>query len=282
MLGQPKLAAAARAALVQYDLRAVGMLQARLNDATVPLPIRKRIPGILERIASRESAADLAHSLVQRDPGLRYDVLKALNKLRERDPGLLLETVGYSDLVDVELIGYTRSFQIRALLESPAQSADRQGGKRLLQRAFHEHMDQELERIFRLFALTYPPRDMHNAFIGLVSHRRYLQANALEMLEHVLPQDLFRRLANVLDAEVSAEQRLGFARRFCGSDVNSLPEALRILLHSEDRWLRACAVYTVGGLRLRELSAETTRVACEGDTLLSETRIWALARLSSE
>jgi len=281
-LGHPKLVAAARAALIQYDLRAVGILESYLNDRTVPLALRKQIPRTLARIQAAESAGALAHSLVQRDPGLRYDVLKALNKMLERDPGLLPRDVDYSDLVNAELIGYYRSFQILAALEQATENGTAHGSEKLLRRAFREHMDQELERIFRLLALSYPPRDIQNAFVGLASHRPQLQANALEMLEHMLQPDLFRRLASVLDPEVETRQRLDYARRLCGIEVDSRNEALRILLHSEDHWLQACALYAVGGLRLNELSMEIQKVACDREPLLAQTRSWATARLSSE
>ncbi|MBZ5497350.1 MAG: HEAT repeat domain-containing protein [Acidobacteriia bacterium] len=283
-LGQPQLVAAARTALVQYDRRAVGMLQSCLSDPTLPLPIRKQIPQTLARIPNAESASALAHSLVQSDPGLRYDVLKALNQLRDRDPELIPGDVDYADMVNAELIGYYRSFQILAALETSggkAGSAEpHQGGERLLRRAFREHMDHELERIFRMLALLYSPRDVHNAFAGLTSGRPQLRANALEMLEHLLQPDLYRRLASVLDPEIDSQQRLAFARRFCGTEVTSRNEALRILLHSEDCWLRACALYAVGRLRLSELSPDLDKVPCDRDPLLSETRTWALARLA--
>jgi AAA family ATP:ADP antiporter len=281
-LEQPRLVAAARAALIQYDLRAIGILESHLNDRTVPLALRKQIPRTLARIPAAESARVLAHSLVQRDPGLRYDVLKALNKLREQDPGLLPHDVDYSDLVNVELIGYYRSFQILAALEQATENGITHGSEKLLRRAFREHMDRELERIFRLLALSYPPRDIQNAFVGLASHRPQLQANALEMLEHLLQPDLFRRLASVLDPEVETRQRLDYACRLCGIEVDSRNEALRILLHSEDHWLQACALYAVGGLRLNELSTEIQKIAGDREPLLAEMRNWAAARLSFE
>jgi AAA family ATP:ADP antiporter len=279
-LGQPRLVAAARAALIQYDLRAVGILESHLNDETVPLPVRKQIPATLARIPAAASASALAHSLVQRDPGLRFDVLKALNKLRDRDPSLIPVDVDYSDLVNAELIGYYRSFQILAALNEAAGDEPTHGSERLLRRAFQEHMDQELERIFRLLALSYSPRDIQNAFFGLASHRPQLQANALEMLEHLLQPELFRRLASVLDPEAEPQQRLAFARRLCGTEVGSRNEALLILLHSGDCWLRACALYAIGGLRLRDLASEITKVPCDREPLLAETRDWTLARLS--
>ncbi len=284
-LGQIRLVSVARAALVLYAESAVGTLQSWLNDGSVPLPVRKQIPQTLARIPAVESAAALAHSMVQRDPGLRYDVLKALNKLRDRDPALLPRDVDYAVMLDAELMGHYRSFQILAAYDSSAVKTAgaklTHSSKLLLRRAFQEHMDHERERIFRLLALLYPPRDVHNAFVGLTSGRPQLQANALEVLENLLQPDLYRRLANVLDPEVNPQQRLAFALRFCGMGVSSRTEALRILLYSEDRWLCACALYAAGGLQLTELSPDLKQVRYSHDPLLAETWNWALARLTA-
>lgn len=280
MLARPRLAAAARAALVQYDSKAVGMLRSQLNDTTVPMTVRKQIPRTLAGIPAPESAAALAHSLVQRDPGLRFDVLKALNKMRELHPDLLPHDADYTDLVNVELIGCYRSIQILAALDRPFPADYVHGSVRLLKRACREHMDQERERIFRLLALSHPPRDVHNAYVGLASRHASLQSNALEVLDHLLPPDLFRRLAGVLDVDADPQRKLDYALHYCGTEVPSRIEALRILLSAEDSWLRACAFYATGGLRLTELRHDLALAQCGSDPLLAETRGWALDRLA--
>jgi hypothetical protein len=208
-----------------------------------------------------------------------------LNKLRDRDEALMPLDVDYTHMIDAELMGYCRSFQILAAFTLPAgmmaDSASPRGGELLLKRAFQERMDHRLERIFRLLALLYHPRDIYNAFVGLTSERSQLQANALEMLEHILKPHLYRRLANVLDPEIELSKKMEFARQVCRTDVKTRTEALRILLHSEDRWLRACALYAAGGSGMRELTSDIDGQSCEGDALLEETRNWALAKMAS-
>ncbi len=281
-LGRLRLAGAARAALVQYGERAVGTLQDYLNDKATPLLIRKQIPGVLARIPTAQSSAVLANSLIQSDPGLRFDVLKALNKLRRREPALVPPSPEFEDILQAELMGYYRSFQILAAVDPRASTSLRiPASEGLLTRALRERMDHELERIFRLLALLYPPRDIHNAFVGLTSTRAQLQANALEVLEHLLRPELYRLLAYVLDTEITLQQKLSFAQQLCRITVGSKAEALRILLHSEDRWLRVCALHAVGDWRLAELGADLRQMARDTDPLLEETWKWANARLAT-
>jgi hypothetical protein len=142
-------------------------------------------------------------------------------------------------------------------------------------------MAYELERIFRLLALLYPPRDVYNAFFGLTMGTSQRQANALEVLEHLLRAELYRRLVNALDSEIPFQAKVNFASRLCGSSVKSRNEALRILLHSEDGWISACALYAVGKECLTELNDEVSRVPHAADPLLDETWQWASARLKA-
>ncbi len=280
-LGERGLANTARATLAQYGERAIGTLQDYLKDPAVPLCIRKQIPPVLAHIPSPESGAILAKCLVQSDPGLRFDVLKALNKLRRKDPALVPTDVDFSDLLDAELMGYYRSFQILAAFDPQAsRSSESLESESLLTRALRERMEHELERIFRLLALIYPPRDLYNAFIGLHSGHPQLRANALEVLEHLLRPDLYRRLANVLDPEIALKEKLDFAERLCGITVDSKADAVRILLHSADCWLCACAIYAVVELRLTDLKGDLQRVPHDGDPIVAETWNWARTRLA--
>jgi AAA family ATP:ADP antiporter len=282
-LGEPRLRGAARAALVQYGPQAVHALRDYLNDVMVPLAIRKQIPKVLALIPSSDSAAALAESLVQSDPGMRYAVLKALNKLRSRDPGLVPPRSEVGDMLNAELVGYYRSFQILAAIDPDADTAipglSSRGGGSLLTRALRERMAYEFERIFRLLALLYPARDVHNAFLGLTLGTSQRRANAQEVLEHLLQPDLYRRLVNGLDPEIPFREKVNFANRLCASSVKSRNEALRILLHSEDGWMSACALYAVGEERVTELNDEVSQVPHAAAPLLDETWQWTMARL---
>ena len=280
-LGERRLLGAARAALTQYGDAAVETLRRQLNDAAVSGGVRRQIPKVLARIASADSAAALSGSLIQSDPEVRYEVIKALNQLRARNPDLMTAAADIPYMLDYELLAYYRSFQILAALETPnGNSSPAAKSNRLVIQAVRERMEQEFERVFRLLGLVYPPADIHNAYLSLTSHRPQLQANALEVLEHLLAPDLYRRLVAVADPESTHERRLALARRLCQTSVDSGPEALRILLHSGDGWLCACALHTIGQARMAELEPEV-RALPHDEPLLERTWTWASARLAA-
>ena len=284
-LGDPKLLAAARAALAEYGERALGTLQDHLNDSNVSMSVRRQIPKVLSRIATPQAAAVLANSLLQNDPGLRFELLKALNKLRSLDSALVESDPQFEDMLNAELMGYYRSFQIVAALDPQGSASPDKPGhpstRDLLARALRERMDHELERIFRLLGLLFQPRDIHNAYAGLVSGQSRIRSNAMEVLEHVVRSDLYRTLVCALDPDLSLKDRLQFAQRFCHASVNTKADALRVVLHSEDRWLRACAIHSIGEMRFVELYEELRRVPHADDPLLDETWNWATARLQA-
>jgi AAA family ATP:ADP antiporter len=284
-LGNPHLLGAARAALVQYGDSAAGTLQEDLNDENRPLAVRKQIPGVLARLGTAQAAAILSSSMIQSDAGLRFDVIKALNRLRKEDPSLLPPNEEISDMLEAEAMGYYRSFQVLAAFDpaSFGAAASRLGGEEesVLTRALRERMEHEVERLFRLLALLYPPRDIHNAYAGLTSRQARVQANALEVLEHLLRSEHYRLLACALDPDIALKEKLSFAEKLCHTRVDSKSEALRVLLHSEDRWLRACALHAVGDLILADLHQELTRMVRSGDSLLEETWKWTMLRLGA-
>jgi HEAT repeat protein len=99
-LGEPHLSGATMAALADYGAGAVGALEDRLNDSATPGCVRKRIPQVLARIGSATSADALGHSMIQSDPEIRYEVLKALNKLRARNPAVMPADLDVSNMFE--------------------------------------------------------------------------------------------------------------------------------------------------------------------------------------
>ena len=83
----------------------------------------------------------------------------------------------------------------------------------------------------------------------------------------------------LLDGDVTIGQRVGLANRVLGTRVNSQAEAVESLLASEDPWLRSCAAYAIGTLRLQGYSAQLSQMAADSDPLLRETALQAQSRL---
>jgi AAA family ATP:ADP antiporter len=281
-LGQPHRSGTARAALALYGDEAVPALRDCLNNPEAPFEVRKAIPKALARIATADAARALGMSLVQSNTEIRYEVIKGLNRLRSWHPDRMSTPAEIARMIDFELLAYFRALQIVAALNGTNHGrASRSTHRRLIVHAVHERMAQDFERVFRLLSLIYPSADIYNAYLSLMSGRPQAQANALEMLEHLLPAELYGRVAGAADPERSFEQKLQLAHRVCQAGVQSEMEALRALLHSGDAWLCACALHDIGAAGLTDLQAAVSDLG-RGEWAVDHTWLWTNARLQTQ
>jgi ATP:ADP antiporter, AAA family len=260
-------------ALAAYGDRAVGTLRDYLTDPTVPLPIRREIPGVLLRIGTGAAEDALTETLLDGDTALRFRALTALNRLRAAGTGRPLDEALVENALQAEIMGHLRSYQIFGMLNYRIDEREP------VAQALRESMTQEVERIFRLIKLLFPSYDLHSAFVGLQSDNRSVHDNSLEFLENVLKPHLRDLLIPLLDSEVSIERRVRLANGTLGTSVESREQAVTVLALSSDPWLQSCAAYAIGVLNLTSLAGELDRWIDSGDPLLRETARQAQAKL---
>jgi AAA family ATP:ADP antiporter len=255
-------------ALSTFDNSILDTLQGYLDDSTLRIEIRRMVPEVLLRIGTPQASRALADNILQADSVLRFRIISALNKLQElhKHPPLdrgLVETV-----MVAEIMGHYRSYQILGSL--------RQHVDELLRKS----MDREVERIFRLMKLLFPSIDLQNAYRGIQSRDQATHANALEFLENTLNPALRTLLLPLIDSEVSVGERIRFADTFLHTTVSSHDAAVAALIHSEDPWLKSCAVYAIGKLGLKTFEGELARLAKDRDPLLQKRLAEARAMLN--
>ena len=275
-LASPDLAADASAALARFGERILPHIERLLPDETVPIEIRRELPGVLVRIGTPAAEQVLMESLLQGDAIFRFRVVSSLNKLRESNPHLWIDPRTIEVLLAAEIAGHYRSYQALG----PLRAALRPDSPPLT--ALNQAMAQELERIFRLMALAHPTAGLHDAYVGVRSPNQAVRANALEFLENVLPPALRHVLVPLIDSQVSVDERISLANQLVGAPLETAEQAVTTLLGSEDAWLRSCAVYAVGALQLRDLEPEVRRFEDSLDPMLRDTVQATLVRLSPE
>ncbi|MFH1374023.1 MAG: Npt1/Npt2 family nucleotide transporter [bacterium] len=271
-LGDRDYRAAARSALTAFGDSVLGTLQDYLDDTTTPMTVRCNIPRVLAGIPVQQSVDVLTISLENADIRLRYHIIKGLNRLRAR----------YSDLrfdprqLKKSLISETRHYyEILQMLHN-RDDRDDNPAVRLLTKALEEKQQQNLERIFRLLGLVYPPRDVYNAYHRIVSGSKTLYANAVELLDNLLKSDLKKYILPILD-DVSDELVLRRAQKLFDLGSGDWEEGLAGLITGRDRWLRCCAIYSTRGKmteRLRKLVAASSD---DVDPMIAETARLVLA-----
>ncbi|MFQ5824395.1 MAG: Npt1/Npt2 family nucleotide transporter [bacterium] len=267
----------AREALAAYRDDIVGTLSDYLNDASVPIFVRREIPKVLSLIGSQTSVEVLLDSLPQSDEILKFQIIKSLSKLRTRYPDL-----HFDQRVDEALIQEIRKYYLLlAMLHSAdGDKARLDRGTNLLQRALCERLDDHLERIFRLLGLRYPPRDIYNAYTATISTNKAIRSSAVEFLDNLLSKN-FKHLLIPLVEEMPVEQVLQHADGVLDMPLNNRKEALLSLVSINDPWLRACALYEIGRCGLLDDFRHLVKQAqADQDTIVQETASVVLKRYS--
>ena len=187
--------AEAKAALIRYGSRILGSLTDLLEDPQEPIELRRTLPQVLAEIREGQVVEILLRNLNQSDRLLRYRVLKALNKIRARDPDARLDP----ELIEARLVTEIRHhYELLLLLYSPSIAGDGQGGQ-LIRKALKERLDHHLEMVFRLLGLRFPIRDIHDAYTGLTADDPRIQAKAAEFVETLLSSPLKQYLIPIID-----------------------------------------------------------------------------------
>lgn len=257
---------AARQALALYGEAVIADLNRYLNDKKVASEIRTEIPRVLSLIGTQKSVDVLLDNLILRDESLRYDVIKALNRLRARFPEHTFDKRVDEALQD-ELRKYYRILKTLHLSEAETNGDD----SGLLNRALAGRREDHIERIFRLLALRYPPKDIYNAFAATTSQNPAIRANAIEFLDNILSKNHKRILLPVVE-DLPIEQVLQKADGLVDGKITNRMEALKSLASSGDAWLRACALYEIGITGLTsKFKTEISKAENSTHTLVKET-----------
>jgi len=131
--------------------------------------------------------------------------------------------------------------------------------------------DQEFEHIFRILSLLYPGTDFRSAHYGLRSSDVTARDHALEFLELVLGRDRRKALVSLLDPTTPLDERVVPILKRTGMEAPSPRELVAALVESDDPWLKACGISSVGALGLRELAGHVEACLDAEDELLRET-----------
>ncbi len=265
---------AARQALAAYGDAIVGTLSDYLNDPSEPISLRREIPRILSQIDTQRCVDVLLDCLPQPDSHLHYQIIKALNKLRSRRSDL-----HFDRRVEQAVVREAQNYYqlLAALHGADSNGPDTEDSPGLLKRALREHLDDQLERIFRLLGLRYPPRDMHNAYAATTSSNRSVRASAVEFLDNLLSKNHRRVLLPIVE-ELPVDQVLRHANGLFNLQIGDRNEVLKTLATDSDPWLRTCAVYEIGAHRVVELRQQVEKARTDPHPLVKETAETVLRR----
>jgi AAA family ATP:ADP antiporter len=274
-LRDPRRRRFAREALVSFGDGVVGTLSDLLGDERFDIVIRRYIPVVMSRIPTQKSVDALSAQLTGVDASVRFRVIKALNSLRRRYRDLRFR----EDVIDKAFIDETRIFYEILQISSLQNRVGGSDEEALLACALDERLALNLERIFRLLGLHYPPKDVYSAYLGIVSTEKNRHASAIEFLDNVVGKSVKKYLFPIID-RVSETAAIKRGRELFGSEVETREEAVLRLIRGGDAWLRACALFCVKGPSSKEIRSAVADALDDPDPVVVETAKLALSRMT--
>ncbi|MGH1363182.1 MAG: Npt1/Npt2 family nucleotide transporter [Calditrichia bacterium] len=268
----------AREALASYGEPIIDKLATVLDDQNVRRSVRLVIPRVVASIGVQKSVDVLTAQLGKSDLFLRYRIIKSLSSLRQNFPLLKFNDNAIEKYILQECQSYIQMLNVlnaqhNAGMEKVKSSNGKQerinNARALLIKALEEKLDNNLERVFRLLGLRYEQRDMLNAYLGILSDKQDLRANAVEFLDNILESSLKRYIIPIVEnAELS--KLLEVASMQLKITLADEAECLRDLLHHNDTWLQACAVYLIGQLGYESHLSDIEKLKNHHDSVLNE------------
>jgi ATP/ADP translocase len=245
-LPNPRLRGDAVAALAAYGPRICGSLGDMLDDKSLPVNVRRQLPRVLKLIPDQRSVDVLLKATIHPVSEVRDAALKGLNRLRATAPKLHFEAKFITPQIMTEARHY---FELQAELAVLPQEGGRvPAATRLLARSLVERQGKALDRLFRMLALQYPPKEMYSAYLAVSRRRPEEVTAALEFLDNVVEREVKRILIPLLDAPSHLAQR---GKELFGVEPRSVESAIRELIQSGDPWLAPCAQAAAAELNLR-------------------------------
>ena len=260
-LGKRDFEEIAQEALTCFGHQIIEDLVAYLNNPFVERRIRLSIPTVIAHFGVQKSVDSFLQNLNQMDPSLRYAVIKALNQLRISFPALKFDEEKIIKRILSEASDYANTLAALYRQTSPQahpdnrvsqeQDQDRDLLENLRQALIgdlEDKLDENLERIFRLLGLKYPPNDIYTAYLGIQSKQPDLRMNAIEFLDNLLEPNLKRVIIPIIETPL-AHATIDRTLDQLGLKIPSEFEGLVLLLTGEDTSLQARALELVAHLK---------------------------------
>jgi ATP/ADP translocase len=218
LLAWDAVAAEAIRALEALPPETTQVLLRHLLDPDEDFAIRRRLVSVLAAYRTPESFEGLFQALRDRRFEVRYRAGRVLSHLAEDVPGLAIDRERVFDVVLREMAVERTVWESRQLIDAPPDDTSPMEIDLL-----RDRVSRSLEHLFTLLSLILPRSTLRLAFHALHTDDPYLRGTALEYLETVLPETVWRKLWPLLDAgEMPTRQ------------PRASGEALRDLLRSQE------------------------------------------------
>lgn len=244
----------ATSVLVQFGERLTIIMPRFLREDLIEIEDLRRLPRVLEKINSQRIVS-LLFAFIEKyhpeDLELRLEVIKALNKMQRDFQKLKMPAKRIYRHLVMEVKTCKRciaNMETQRKLMPPEEGPLQSARKGLLVLLSHRQ-EGNMDRLFRLLGLRYPPADIIPAYRGIRSKNHAEKVSALEFLDIMLEKNLKQLLIPVMEygIRVSGDQARPEADGVADLDDRQFKNIKR-LLGGRDVRLKMAALYLIAHL----------------------------------
>ena len=262
--------AAAADGLVRHSAESLPAMSELLGNRTYSPAVRTQAARILQRIGGPVAAEILLGRLSEPDEMIRSAVCRALAQLRAAGMDFRANEAIAKAAILTEIHSHFGLYVLREELNAGGEDP-------LLSDTLRERMGQTLDRVFFLLEVCYPGHKLERARQALDTPEGNTRSMAIELLDTVLERQLKDPLIALLEAP--AERVVEIARIQLSIPLRFPADRLGELAESADPWLRACAIYRIGTLRISHLTTRVKAGLESDDSLVCEVALAACRHL---
>lgn len=192
-------------ALASYGKGIVPIIMEEIPISAIGDPSVYKLPAVLGAIGAQPAVDALFSLMDHSDAIIRMEALRGLNHLRRSHPFLSFNEKAVVKRIYEEARVFYDTISAMYLHASMTESDSKEipepekEARESLIRVLEKRLDQNLERIFRLLGLKYPPDDVHVIYKGIRSTTEEMRSSSIEYLDNLLEPSLKKILIPIVE-----------------------------------------------------------------------------------
>jgi HEAT repeat protein len=273
-----------RSALAAYGEALLPQLQKIMEDGEASLEQKKLALKVAGDIGGAPAAGFLLETAKHKNVSARFAALKALNRLRKKQP-CEPDVKILSSLLEEEVVGIEKQLEWEA-----AFSANKE---HLLWKLLRQRRQWGIERIFRMLGLLFDSEAIYSTYLAWMSGNFRKTDTALEFLDTLITPDLRTRILPLLEFEgpvslteigtenvknQDADSKMAIAPMNKKRPEMTRKDAFFSLLREREPVLSSLAITDLTGQELRDWQDKIRKELKDfpSDKMVEETLTWRL------
>lgn len=243
---------AAISGLFKYGEPIIDILRKRIQDEQIEVDDAVQAIAVIEKFASQKAVNTLMKLTEGTEHNVKIEAIEAIRRLKWKHKNLMINDRFVIDKVLDECNLYQNTLsvihsQIVIQYKKKSQNVVLTGEDEARNGLIHlleQRLDRQLQRIFRLLGIKYPPNDMDPIFNSILHGKEEQRVHAIEFLDNILDNQLKKELIPVAESvliETISEEKI----KKLNLKVLSEEECYLALLKRKDLKLKQAVLYLI-------------------------------------